>query len=52
MEFAGGLEDSELDKAGYLPGFGRDMTVEQFLEMAILLSANEHFQSMKTATGK
>ncbi len=52
VEFAGGLEDLELDKAGYLPGFGRNMTVEQFLEMAILLSANEHFQSMKTATGK
>ena len=52
VEFAGGLEDADLDKAGYIPAFGGNMTAEQFLEMAILHSANEHFQSMKTATGK
>ncbi|MGO9022115.1 MAG: hypothetical protein ACLQVJ_27580 [Syntrophobacteraceae bacterium] len=52
VEFAGGLEDSELDKAGYIPAFGSNVTVEQFLETAVLRSANEHFQSMKTATGK
>jgi hypothetical protein len=52
VEFAGGLEDAELDKTGYLPALGSGITVEQFLESAVLQSANEHFQSMKTATGK
>ena len=52
VEFAGGLEDSDLDKTGYLPALGSNMTVEQFLETVVLLAANEHFQSMKTATGK
>ena len=52
VEFAGGLEDSELDRIGYLPALGASITVEQFLESAVLESANEHFQSMMTATGK
>ncbi len=52
VEFAGGLEDSELDKTGYLPALGSNITVEQFRESVVLQSANEHFQSMKTATGK
>ncbi len=50
VEFAGGLEDSQLDKAGYLPALGGNLTVEQFLETVILQTANEHFQSMKAAT--
>ncbi len=52
VEFAGGLEDSELDKTGYLLALGSNITVEQFRESVVLQSANEHFQSMKTATGK
>ena len=52
VAFAGGLDDSELDKTGYLPALGGNMTVEQFLETVVLQGANEHFQSMKTATGK
>ncbi|MGA2732866.1 MAG: hypothetical protein ABSG35_09765 [Syntrophobacteraceae bacterium] len=52
VEFAGGLEDSELDKTGYLPALGSNITVEQFLETVVLQAASEHFQSMKTATGK
>jgi len=52
VAFAGCREDSELDKAGYFPAMGSDITVEQFLETVILQSANEHFESMKTATGK
>lgn len=46
VEFMGGLEDSELDRTGYLPALGSNMTVEQFLETVVLQSANEHFQSM------
>lgn len=52
IEFAGSLQDSDLDKTGYLPALGEDLTVEQFLETVILQSANEHFKSMKAATGK
>jgi hypothetical protein len=52
VEFTGGLENSELDKTGYLPALGSNVTVEQFLESLVLQSAKEHFQSMKTATGK
>jgi hypothetical protein len=52
VAFAGGLEDSELDKTGYLPALGSNITLEQFLETVVLQSANEHFQSIKTATGK
>jgi hypothetical protein len=52
VEFAGGLEDSELDKTGYVSALGSNVTVEQFLESLVLHSAREHFQSMKTATGK
>jgi hypothetical protein len=52
VEFVGVLENSELDKAGYLTAMGSNITVEQFLEILVLKSANEHFQSMKAATGK
>jgi len=52
IEFVGGLEDFELDRTGYLPALGSSMTVEHFLETVVLQSGNEHFQSMKTATGK
>ena len=52
IEFARGLEDSELDKTAYLPALGSDITVEQFLENVILHGANQHFQSMKSAVGR
>jgi hypothetical protein len=52
IEFAGGLEDSQLDKSGYLPALASNTTVEQFIEVVILRSASEHFKSMKAATGK
>jgi hypothetical protein len=52
IEFAGGLEDSELDKAAYLPALGRSITVEQFLENVILRGADEHLQSIRAAAGK
>ncbi len=52
VEFAGGLEDSELDKSGYLPAVGREMTVEQFIEMVILQGGKQHFESIKSAAAK
>lgn len=52
VEFTRGLEDSELDKVGFLPALGGNLTVEQFIEAVILESANEHLQSVKAAAGK
>ncbi len=52
VEFADGLEDSGLNKTGYVPVFGAEMTVEQLLESAVLQAANEHFKNIKAATGK
>ncbi|MGO9372683.1 MAG: DinB family protein [Syntrophobacteraceae bacterium] len=52
VEFAGGLEDSELDKTGYLPALGINMTVEQYIETVVLRSGREHFENIKAAAGK
>ncbi|MDA8307486.1 MAG: hypothetical protein M0Z81_11725 [Deltaproteobacteria bacterium] len=52
VEFTLGLQDWELDKTGYLPALGRELSVGQFLENVVLQSAGEHFQSIKAATGK
>ncbi len=51
-EFAGALEDSELDKTGYLPAMGREITVEQFIDSAILHGGKQHFESIKSAAAK
>jgi hypothetical protein len=51
-EFAGSLEDSELDKTGYLPAIGREMTVEQFIEAVILQGGKQHFESIRSAAAK
>lgn len=52
IEFVSALQDWELDKTGYLPAFGSELSVEQFIQTVVLQSAGEHFQSMKGATGK
>jgi len=52
VEFIRELEDSELDKTGYLPALGRNLTVEQFMEAVILHGGGEHFESIKAAAGK
>src|SRR5208337_130377 len=51
VEFAGGLEDSELDKTGYLPALGSNMTVEQYIDAVIIRSGREHFENIKAASG-
>lgn len=52
IEFAGGLEDSDLDKSGYLPALGSNMTVEQYIDTVILQSGREHFKNIKAAADK
>lgn len=48
-QFVAGLDDSELDKTGYLSVTGKNITVERFIESVILESGNQHFENMKAA---
>ena len=49
IEFVRKLEDSDLDKIGYLPALAKNLTVEQYIEAVVLEGAHEHLQSIKTA---
>ncbi|MEN6441345.1 MAG: DinB family protein [Syntrophobacter sp.] len=51
VEFVAGLDDSELDRTGYLSMLGGDVTVRQFIENVVLISGKEHLGNMKTAVG-
>ncbi len=50
--FVAGLSDDELDRKGSMPAFGGEATVNQVIEFVIFQSAQEHFDSMKTAVGR
>ena len=50
--FIAGLSDDELDRKGSMPAFGGDVTVNQVIEFVIFQSAQQHFDSMKTAVGR
>jgi hypothetical protein len=52
VAFIAGLSDDELDRKGSMPAFGGEVTVDQVIEFVIFQSAQEHFDSMKTAVGK
>ncbi len=52
--FAGyleGLSEADLARTGYLKLIGGDVSAQQLIEMIILQSGGEHFDSMKAATG-
>jgi len=52
--FAGyleGLSEADLARTGYLALIGGDVSAQQLIEMIILQSGGEHFDSMKAATG-
>lgn len=49
-DFLSGLEDSDLDRTGYLTITG-EISAKQFIENVILNSSNEHLSSMKKAIG-
>jgi len=52
--FAGyleGLSEADLARTSYLVLIGGDVSAQQFIEMVILQSGGEHFDSMKAATG-
>ena len=50
--FVAGLSDDELDRKGSMPAFGGEVTVNQVIDFVIFQSAQEHFDSMKTAAGR
>ena len=50
--FVAGLSDDELDRKGSMPAFGGAVTVNQVIDFVIFQSAQEHFDSMKTAVGR
>ena len=50
--FVAGLSDDELDRQGSMPAFGGEVSTNQFVEYVIFQSAQQHFDSMKTAVGK
>jgi len=50
--FIAGLSDDELDRKGSMPAFGGEVSLGQFVEYVIFQSAQQHFDSMKTAVGK
>ena len=51
-EFAGSLEDVELDRTGHFGATVGKISTQQLIEMVILTSAGEHFANMKAAVGR
>lgn len=52
VEFVAGLDESELERSGYLAALGGDVTVQQFIENVVLVSGKEHLVNMRTALGR
>jgi len=46
----GDLDDTELDRAGYLTMVGGEVSAQQLIENVILHSGGKHFANMKAAT--
>jgi hypothetical protein len=49
LEFVAGLDDSQLDRKGYLAMLGGEVTAQQFIEAVVLQSGGQHFDNMKAA---
>lgn len=49
LEFVAGLDDSQLDRKGYLTMLGGEVTAQQFMEAVVLQSGGQHFDNMKAA---
>jgi hypothetical protein len=52
LEFVAGLDDSKLDRSGYLAVMSGEINTQQFIENVILQSGGEHFANMKAAARK
>ena len=46
------LDDADLNRTGQLAVVGGTISTQQFVENIIILSALEHFENIKTATGQ
>lgn len=49
--YVAALDDNKLDRTGHLAMTGGEVTAGQLIEYVIFQSANEHFESMKSAIG-
>jgi len=49
VQYVAGLSDEDLDRAGYLALLGSDVSIEKLIELVVLNSGKEHFESMKIA---
>jgi len=45
------LEDSDLDRTGYIVLTGGEISTKQFVEKILLQRGNDHLSSMKKAIG-
>ena len=50
-DFVTELDDADLDRTGQLSLAGGTISTQQFVENIVMLSAKEHLENMKTATG-
>ena len=51
VQFVASLNDADLDRTGYLPAMGSDVSTQQLIENVVLTSAGEHFAGIKKAVG-
>jgi hypothetical protein len=51
-DFVTELDDADLDRTGQLAVVGGTISTQQFVENIIILSATDHFENMKAATGQ
>lgn len=51
VQFVAGLDDAGLDRTGFLPAMGAEMSTMQLLDAVILASAGEHFAGIRKAVG-
>lgn len=49
VDFVKGLEDSDLDRTGYLSLSEKEISVQQLIESIILQSGGQHFKNIGTA---
>ncbi len=52
IDMVSSLTDADLEKKGYMPLIGRELTVRQLLKAVILMGGGEHFENMKKAVSQ
>lgn len=49
VDFVEGLEDSDLDRTGYLSVLDKQISLQQFMETIVLQGGGQHFKNIRTA---